>query len=72
MLDYKLAGHQPQAQKSAYQRPVTSAPSRQDQNMLMYGMDGHGNPQYIDEDVVSLLLKNPQAKKVLYRYFINN
>ena len=32
--------------------------------MLMYGMDGHGNPQFIDEDVVSLLLQNPHAKKV--------
>ena len=62
------SGHEAQAQKQAakaYQRPVTSAPARQEQNMLMYGMDGQGNPQYIDEDVVSLLLQNPQAKKVI-------
>ena len=61
------SGHEAQAQKQAakaYQRTATSAPERQEQNMLMYGMDGQGNPQYIDEDVVSLLLQNPQAKKV--------
>jgi hypothetical protein len=58
-----------QGASNAYQpRPVTSAPSRQEQNMLMYGMDGQGNPQYIDEDVVSILLKNPQAKKAIMRY----
>ena len=49
----------------AFRPGAASKPERQEQNMLMYGMDGQGNPQYINEDVVSLLLQNPQAKKVV-------
>jgi hypothetical protein len=34
------------------------------ENRFMYGLDRNGNPQFMDEAAVSMLLQNPQAKKV--------
>jgi hypothetical protein len=35
------------------------------ENRFMYGLDRDGKPQYMDEAAVSVLLQNPQAKKVI-------
>ena len=45
-------------------KPASSPPPSKTDSMIMYGLDLEGNPQYIDENTVSLLLQNPQAKQV--------
>jgi hypothetical protein len=43
---------------------ATRPPPAGPENRFMYGLDLNGNPQYMDEAAVSMLLQNPQAKKV--------
>lgn len=64
----QFSAYSGQSKQPIYRPGAASKPERQEQNMLMYGMDGQGNPQYINEDVVSLLLQNPQAKKAIMKY----
>ncbi len=50
------------AAAAAASRPAAAAASPE--NRFMYGLDRNGNPQFMDEAAVSMLLQNPQAKKV--------
>jgi len=43
---------------------AASRPAAGPENRFMYGLDRNGNPQFMDEAAVSMLLQNPQAKKV--------
>ena len=49
------------AAAAAASRPAAAAGP---ENRFMYGLDRNGNPQFMDEAAVSMLLQNPQAKKV--------
>ncbi len=50
------------AAAAAVSRPAAAAAGPE--NRFMYGLDRNGNPQFMDEAAVSMLLQNPQAKKV--------
>jgi hypothetical protein len=43
---------------------AANRPAAGPENRFMYGLDRNGNPQFMDEAAVSMLLQNPQAKKV--------
>jgi hypothetical protein len=51
------------AAAAAANRPAAAAAAGPE-NRFMYGLDRNGNPQFMDEAAVSMLLQNPQAKKV--------
>ena len=44
--------------------PMLAVSGSGPESRFMYGLDRNGNPQYMDEAAVSMLLQNPQAKKV--------
>ncbi len=53
---------------SSESRPVYSPPEERiepEENMfLQYGLDLDGKPQFMDKEVINILLQNPQAKRV--------
>jgi hypothetical protein len=53
--------YKPARAAAAANRPAATAGP---ENRFMYGLDRNGNPQFMDEAAVSMLLQNPQAKKV--------
>jgi hypothetical protein len=55
------------AAAAAASRPVALAAGPE--NRFMYGLDRNGNPQFMDEAAVSMLLQNPQAKKVVEMFW---
>jgi hypothetical protein len=57
------------AAAAAASRPAATAAGPE--NRFMYGLDRNGNPQFMDEAAVSMLLQNPQAKKVKQMFWIN-
>ena len=61
-------------QFSAYSKntqPIYHPPEKTQNknNKYMYGLDSQGNPQYMDEAMVQILLSNPQAMKVILDRF---